>query len=273
MSGMRTAGAAARHGSPDSSDTGVSPDCLLSVRGLSREREGGGTRFRVSLPRLDLNEGEFCALVGPSGSGKSTLLDLIGLVLEPSTVGRYDLRLGGPGTPMRPLADLWETGAGEDRAAAVRRNAMGYVLQSGGLFPFLSVGENIDLPRRLLRQQVRRAATEAELRQFGLTWGYDKRVAELSGGERQRVAILRALAHGPRIVLADEPTAAVDRNRARDVVATLREYARGRGSAVIMVTHDVSLVRDLADVWIVLKPDPDAGPGETAYRGERVVPK
>jgi putative ABC transport system ATP-binding protein len=240
--------------------TGDGPGPLLRIRNMVKRREGGDRVFQIRLPALDLNAGSFLALVGPSGSGKSTLLDMLGLVLAPSRVEAFDLRL--PRIDKRvqedtavDLAKLTRSGEIDDRAAAVRRTAMGYVLQSGGLFSFLNVGENIDLPRRLVGQKVSRDATSREMRQFGLNWGYEKQVSELSGGERQRVAILRALAHRPSLVLADEPTAAVDRNRAREVVATLQNHARERGAAVIMVTHDLSLVDGVADAWVRLEPD------------------
>lgn len=245
--------------------TTARPQPLLSLRGLAKRREGERA-FEVGLAAFDLWPGEFCALVGPSGSGKSTLLDMIGLVLKPSRVDRFRLRVDGTDSPA-DVGELWWKPGGEDRLAAIRRNAMGYVLQSGGLFPFLSVGENIDLPRRMVDGRIDRRQTEKDMRQFGLGWGYEKKVATLSGGERQRVAILRALAHRPGVVLADEPTAAVDRSRAREVVGALRQYARELGAAVIMVTHDHALVEASADRWITLQPDPDLPAGVSGYRG------
>ena len=236
------------------------PSPLVHIRNMVKRREGGERTFQVRLPALDLEAGQFLALVGPSGWGKSTLLDMLGLVLAPSRLETFQLNVpsrsvaGAPDT-LVDLGALMRGGEIDDRAAAIRRSAMGYVLQSGGLFPFLSVGENIDLPRSLVGETISRRRTEEEMLRFGLTWGYDKRVSELSGGERQRVAILRGLAHRPKLVLADEPTAAVDRSRAKAVVSTLQGYARELGAAVIMVTHDLSLVRDVADVWVKLVPD------------------
>lgn len=236
------------------------PEPLLRIRNMVKRRESGDRTFQVRLPSLDLAAGSFLALVGPSGSGKSTLLDMLGLVLGPSEVETFDLKVAVRGSKAgkaktADLAKLTRGGEIDDRAAAIRRTSMGYVLQSGGLFSFLNVGENIDLPRRLVGQKISRDATIAEMRRFGLNWGYEKKVSELSGGERQRVAILRGLAHRPSLVLADEPTAAVDRTRAKEVVATLQNHARERGAAVIMVTHDLSLVQGVADAWVQLVPD------------------
>lgn len=236
------------------------PQPLVHIRNMVKRREGGERTFQIRLPALDMEPGQFLALVGPSGSGKSTLLDMLGLVLAPSMIQTFHLSVPhrGPAKAADELVDIGALVRGgeiDDRAAAIRRSAMGYVLQSGGLFPFLSVGENIDLPRSLVGETISRRKTEEEMLRFGLTWGYDKKVSELSGGERQRVAILRGLSHRPRLVLADEPTAAVDRSRAKAVVSTLQGYARELGAAVIMVTHDLSLVRDVADLWIKLVPD------------------
>lgn len=264
--------------------------CVLNVQGLSKQRTGASGSFTVSLDRLELYPGEFCALVGPSGSGKSTLLDMLALVVKPSSVSCFELsdstdssRDGAAcsssgktpssshkaASSVHDVAMLWAE-SNENALASARRSSLGYVLQAGGLFPFLSVGENIDLPRQLLGLKVQRQHTEQRLREFGLRWGYDKAVSELSGGERQRVAILRSLSHKPSLILADEPTAAVDQQRARDIVSLLRQYAQESGSAVIMVTHDVGLLSSGEDRQVMLEPVDTGDADQVAYQANEV---
>ena len=129
--------------------------------------------------------------------------------------------------------------------ARVRRELLGYVLQSGGLLPFLNVRRNIGLPRRLKTGRPGDIADLAE--RMGLGGLLDKKPRYLSGGQRQRVAILRAIGHRPSLILADEPTAAVDRSRARAIVSDFRDLAKAEGCAIAMVSHDQQLVQDFAD--------------------------
>ena len=210
-------------------------DKLFSLRRVIKRRPGSEA-FRLELEALDVRRGDRLALVGPSGCGKSTALDLLAGVLRPDAGERF-LFAPQAEAPALDMLELWRRGR-EDRLAAARLRHLGYVLQVGGLLPFLSAGENILLPCRTLgnlaaqRESVRelteRLHIERLLRQMPST---------LSVGERQRVAIARALAHGPSILLADEPTAALDPQHARLVLALLAELAGERGTTVIMVTH------------------------------------
>ncbi len=225
---------------------------LVEIRGLVKTREKGGVVFTISVPQLSLRAGEFVVLCGPSGCGKSTLLDMLGLVLPPDTVTAFHLDIGRA----EPLALAQLSGSG---LAAVRRQEIGYVLQSGGLLPFLTVRRNIELP--LLLNGSRRPRQEAErlASLLGIADQLGKKPAYLSGGQRQRTAIARALAHGPRLVLADEPTAAVDRLSAREILAEFKELTRRFGTTLVMASHQVDLVKGLADRMLsfnLAKPSP-----------------
>jgi putative ABC transport system ATP-binding protein len=216
---------------------------VVHIRSLLRVREQGGSRFELSVPAFDLEPGEFVAVVGESGCGKSTLLDLLALVLRPTSVGLFVIKQGRAGLPVN-VGELWARGD-EEALARARREVLGYVLQSGGLLPFLSVRRNIALSRQL-KEGVAGDVTELAGR-MGMEGLLDKKPQFLSGGQRQRAAILRAMAHRPAIILADEPTAAVDGTRARAIVGDFRRLAQAEGCAIVMVSHDLGLVGDFAD--------------------------
>ena len=219
---------------------------LLILEDALKVREQGDSRFELHIPEFHVLRGEFIAIAGESGCGKSTLLDLLALISRPTHCGRFLLNLGRGPQPLIDLAALWEQGD-EERLARARLHHLGYVLQTGGLLPYLSVRRNLLLPGRL--KGVPDAADRLQdlARQLGIHEVLGRLPHKLSGGQRQRAAILRALLHRPQLVLADEPTAAVDKARARGIVETLRELARSQGMAVLMVTHDHDLVRDYAD--------------------------
>jgi len=212
---------------------------IYDLQNVRKELEKAGARFTLHIPELRISAGDFVAFVGESGCGKTTLLDLLGLISAPSSADRFDLNFA-EGKSESVL------GAGEARLANLRRGHLGYVLQSGGLLPFLSVGENILLSCRANgfgdSADVRKLA-----RQLGIGDHWKKKPAFLSGGQRQRVAIARALAHRPNILLADEPTGAVDQVTAREIRNLLKSAARERGATVLVVTHDESLVLGLTD--------------------------
>lgn len=215
----------------------------MSVRGLVKERSQAGITFRLEVPELLVCRGEVVALTGESGCGKSTLLDLLALVLRPTEVEVFELF-----DPVEQrsvdIRSLWRA-HDENGLAAVRRTLIGYVLQSGGLLPFLDVWGNISLPQRLSGRPGR------DLRQLtqrmGVSEVLDRKPQFLSGGQRQRVAILRAIAHSPGFILADEPTAAVDSRRAQAIMRDFRDLARDQGCAVIIVSHNRRLIGSIAD--------------------------
>lgn len=210
-------------------------ETLFSVRGVVKRRPGRES-FRLELEALDVMRGDRLALVGPSGCGKSTALDLLAGVLRPDGGERF-LFAPQAGEAALDMLEVWRRGE-EDRLAAVRLRHVGYVLQVGGLLPFLSAGENILLPCRALGETAARRESVRELcGRLHIERLLGQMPSRLSVGERQRVAIARALAHGPSILLADEPTAALDPQHARLVLGLLAELAGERGTTVIMVTH------------------------------------
>ena len=176
---------------------------------------------------LDVAEGEFLVLMGPSGSGKSTLLNLIAGIDRP-TAGRVT------------IAGQDITGWTEDRLAVWRRRTIGYVFQQFNLMPVLTAAENVELPLLLLGlsadKRRRQVATALEL--VGLADRAGHMPRQLSGGQEQRVAIAQALATDPSIILADEPTGALDREAAAAVLDLLRQLNTRFGKTVVMVTHD-----------------------------------
>jgi len=180
---------------------------------------------------LTIELGEYVAITGPSGSGKSTLLSLLGC-LDTPTAGRYLLA----GEDVSELND--------NALSEVRRDRIGFIFQSFNLIPNLSALENIELPLFYAglssRKSRERARQLAEL--VGLAHRLSHRPPELSGGERQRIAIARALANDPVLILADEPTGNLDTRTGREILALLEEVWR-RGSTLAVVTHDEGIAR------------------------------
>jgi putative ABC transport system ATP-binding protein len=193
----------------------------------------------LQIAALDVARGAKVALIGESGSGKSTLLELLAMILKPSACEQF-LFAPSPGAA-HDVRALWSTAAA-DTLGALRSRHIGYVLQHGGLLPYLSARENIELSRRLLGlPQTDRAAELAE--RLGIAAQLDKRPDALSVGQRQRVAIARALAHEPGIILADEPTAALDAANAERIFALLVELADAFGVTLITATHAQGLAQ------------------------------
>jgi putative ABC transport system ATP-binding protein len=189
---------------------------------------------------FSVEAGELAALLGPSGSGKSTLLLSMSLILEP-TSGR--IAMNG--------REIYRDGWSGIDARRFRRENIGFVFQGANLIPFLTAAENIAFASELSGIGRRAAAKRARdlLGYLELAHRADALPANLSGGERQRVAIGRALANEPPLVLADEPTAALDTDRGAKVMALLRRIARERGSAVIVVTHDRRMIEGFDAVY------------------------
>jgi putative ABC transport system ATP-binding protein len=213
---------------------------LLSLRGVTKRRASAGAVFELHIDALDLAAGERLALVGESGSGKSTMLDLVALAARPDAADRFDMATDDGA---RDVARLWREEAG-DALAMLRARHIGYVPQTGGLFAFLSVFDNIELPRRLLALP-RDGTVEALAGRLGVADQLARKPAALSVGQRQRVAIARALAHGPSLVLADEPTASVDPATADIVTDLLLEQAEAHGAALLLASHDWARVERL----------------------------
>jgi lipoprotein-releasing system ATP-binding protein len=206
-------------------------DPVLSTRGLRRSFTQGDVTIDVLRGiDLDVMPGEIVALVGPSGSGKSTLLQAVGL-LEGGFQG--SIRIAG-----REAADLDDDGRTE-----LRRDALGFVYQFHHLLPEFNARENIVLPQLIHGADTEAANARAEqlLGALGLAARLDHRPSKLSGGEQQRVAVARALANKPPLVLADEPTGNLDETTADTVLGEFLSLVRGEGSAALVATHNERL--------------------------------
>ncbi|MBR6468037.1 MAG: ABC transporter ATP-binding protein [Desulfovibrio sp.] len=201
----------------------------------------GAERYRLEIPAFAVRRGEAIALVGPSGCGKSTALDLLSCALRPDHGERF---VFAPAKEeLRDVLACWENG-GVNALAPVRMRYLGYVLQTGGLLPFLTARDNILLACKALGIVHERAEAVMEMaRTLGIASLLGKYPAQLSVGERQRVAIARALAHRPTVVLADEPTAALDPAHSSLVMELVLQIARSEGVAVVMVSHDQEMAR------------------------------
>lgn len=202
---------------------------MLDIRDMDIRR-GGPQGFYVSLPALTLRSGEVAALTGPSGCGKSTLLEMIGAILRPGTLGAYQLGEHDIATPL--LAE------DEPALAALRARELGFMLQHGGLLPWLPVMENITLARRLAGLTTRSSWLETAIDTLGVRHLLKSLPSRLSIGERQRVAFIRAIAHQPRLLLADEPTAALDPDNASRLFALIVDMVRSLEMTAIVVSHD-----------------------------------
>ncbi len=204
---------------------------VVHIAGLTRSFEQGGVRIDVLRGvNLDIRPGEIVALIGPSGSGKSTMLQAIGL-LEGGFGGKIEIA----GTDASRL--------GKDQRAAMRRDHIGFVYQFHHLLPDFSAIENVVLPQLVAdvsRTDAEARATEL-LTALGLGARLEHRPSQLSGGEQQRVAVARALANKPQLVLADEPTGNLDEATAGKVFDQFLELVRGEGSAALVATHNERL--------------------------------
>jgi putative ABC transport system ATP-binding protein len=206
----------------------------IEIRGLAK-RYGSGDTAVDALKGVDmvLAPGEVVGLIGPSGSGKSTLLKCLGAVIEP-TAG--SMALAGE--------TIYDDGWKVPDLRALRRDRIGFVFQAPYLIPFLDVTDNVALLPMLAGVPARKARERALelLGALDVAHRAQARVAQLSGGEQQRVSIARALANQPPVVLADEPTAPLDSDRALTVMRILNEMARRYRTAIIVVTHDEKII-------------------------------
>jgi putative ABC transport system ATP-binding protein len=214
---------------------------ILQIEGLAKTFGTGDLEVRALADiNLTVSTNELVALLGPSGSGKTTLLLCISLILEPTA-----------GTIVFDGQTIFQQGwAGVDMRR-VRREKIGFVFQSHNLIPFLTAKQNVLFPLSLIGQEREAAERRAmELLDYmGIAERADFLPAVLSGGEQQRVAIARALANNAKLILADEPTAALDTQRGMRVMALLKKIARENQSAVIVVTHDVRMIEGFDHVY------------------------
>jgi putative ABC transport system ATP-binding protein len=203
---------------------------LIEIRDLRKVYPMGGEEVRaLDGVDLDLERGEYVAVMGASGSGKSTMMNLIGC-LDTPTSGHYRLN----GTPVEELDD--------EALAAIRNKEIGFVFQTFNLLPRTSALENVELPlvySGMPRRERRRQARTA-LDRVGLGDRVDHRPNELSGGQRQRVAIARALVNEPSILLADEPTGNLDSVTSAEIMDLFDELSAA-GNTIILVTHEADI--------------------------------
>ena len=212
-------------------------DCLYRVQGVERHLFDGQRRTQIRLDRLELRAGRSYALCGPSGIGKTTALEMLALARKPDIEGSMSLHIaGGRIDPNRLRRDK-----GEDSIADLRSRAFGYVVQTAHLFPYLTVRENITLAQRI-SGYADTAHVEALMAQLQIATIQGSMPSQLSGGQRQRVCIARALAHRPSVILADEPTSAVDQEMAAAIMNLLTDFARSEQAALLVITHNVMLV-------------------------------
>jgi putative ABC transport system ATP-binding protein len=208
----------------------------ISVRNVTKVFVEGNNQIEVLHGvDFDVEQGETVMLMGPSGSGKTTLLSIMGCILR-ATSGSVQ------------LAGREVTSLSERELPQVRLQHIGFVFQGFNLFPTLTVGENVELALDLKGIRGDKAKQEARrlLEQVGLVTKYNAFPSDLSGGQKQRVAIARALAGLPGVILADEPTAALDSVSGRNVMEMMRALAREHGRGVVVVTHD-GRVTEFAD--------------------------
>jgi putative ABC transport system ATP-binding protein len=209
---------------------------LLQIRNLNHYFGQGKLQKQILFDiNLDVRPGEIIIIEGPSGSGKTTLLTLIGGL---RTVQSGSLRLFG-----QPL-----NGANEQQLMRMRRN-IGYIFQAHNLVSFLTARQNVNLSLELHGRGSRKAIdaqSHKMLHTVGLGEHGNHYPDQLSGGQKQRVAIARALAPCPKMILADEPTASLDKQSGRAVVDLMQHLAKAQGSAVLLVTHDHRII-DVAD--------------------------
>lgn len=200
-------------------------------------KDGDETIEALKETNFSVDKGEFVAIIGPSGSGKSTLLTIAGGLQSPSS------------------GEIWINGRAlnekkEKARAKVRFEEIGFILQASNLVPFLTVKKQLQLVDKVNKAKENRAGLDL-LKRLGLEKLVDKYPEELSGGERQRVAIVRALYNDSTIILADEPTASLDTEKAYEVVKILAKEAKEKNKATIMVTHDLRLVDYCDKVYLM----------------------
>lgn len=200
-------------------------------------KDGDSVIEALKETNFSVEKGEFVAIIGPSGSGKSTLLTIAGGLQAPSA-GQVLIN-------DRPFSE-----EKEKQRAALRFKEIGFILQASNLVPFLTVKKQIKLVDKVSKENRLDNGIKL-LEQLGVGKLLDKYPEELSGGERQRVAIARALYHDPTIILADEPTASLDSEKAYEVVKILAEETKEKQKATIMVTHDTRLIEHCDRVLVM----------------------
>jgi len=207
---------------------------IYHLRDVVRDRKSEGVSFRLNIPSLQISQGEKIALIGESGCGKSTLLDILAFISQPTDIGAFRFRPENTGEPI-DIDTLWNKRK-LNKLGDLRKRHIGYVMQTGGLLPYLTVRDNMNLSRNVAGMPDDQT-TDDLARELGIARHLNKLPETLSTGERQRVAIGRALAHQPSIVIADEPTASVDPFAAEKIMSLFIGLAEERNITVVVASH------------------------------------
>ena len=211
---------------------------VLEFKNVTKSYQDGNKEIEaLKETNFKIEEGQFIAIIGPSGSGKSTFLTLAGGLQTPS---KGQIIINGKDY----------TNLSEKERAKLRFNDIGFVLQASNLVPFLTAKQQLELVDRINKQKRQTLQNQKSLfKELGIDHLENKLPKDLSGGERQRLAIARALYNNPAIILADEPTASLDSDRAFEVVDLLSKECREKNKSIIMVTHDNRMIEKCNHVY------------------------
>jgi putative ABC transport system ATP-binding protein len=205
---------------------------VINMNNINKIYSMGSSEFKaLDNINLSINKGEYVAIVGPSGAGKSTLMNIIGCLDTPSG-GEY-------------ILDGLNTKCSDSKLAEIRNKKIGFIFQNYNLLPKLNVLENVELPLLYLGMSSREIKEKAlsALKKVGLETHLKHKPNELSGGQKQRVAIARALVTEPQIILADEPTGALDSKTGREVLNMMEDLNK-EGNTIIIITHDKEIAAE-----------------------------
>jgi putative ABC transport system ATP-binding protein len=199
---------------------------VIEMKDVNKIYKMGSSEYKaLSNVNLNIKKGEFVSIVGPSGAGKSTLMNIIGC-LDVATSGQY-------------ILDGEDTDCSDNKLSEIRNRKIGFIFQNYNLLPKMNVLENVELPliyQGLSNKEMKEKSLKA-LERVGLTSHIKHKPPELSGGQKQRVAIARALATEPELLLADEPTGALDSKTGKEVIQMLKELNK-EGNTIVLITHD-----------------------------------
>ena len=211
---------------------------VLEFKNVTKSYQDGNKEIEaLKETNFKIERGEFIAIIGPSGSGKSTFLTLAGGLQTPS---KGQIIINGKDY----------TNLSEKERAKLRFNDIGFVLQASNLVPFLTAKQQLELVDRINKKRKQTLQDQKSLfKELGIDHLENKLPKDLSGGERQRLAIARALYNNPAIILADEPTASLDSDRAFEVVDLLSKECREKNKSIIMVTHDNRMIEKCDHVY------------------------